>query len=59
MILLKSKEVATILGCTPRNIALLVNAGKLIPVNKHKDFFLFDASQIELFNLKKLSNAKK
>jgi hypothetical protein len=58
VILLKSKEVATILGCTQRNIALLVKAGKLIPVNNHKDFFLFDAEQIALYNLKKVSDAK-
>jgi len=57
--LLKSKEVANILGYTQRNIALLVKAGKLKPVNNHKDFFLFDAKEIELFNLKKLNNDKK
>lgn len=57
--LLKSKEVANILGYTQRNIALLVKSGKLKPVNNHKDFFLFDAKEIELFNLKKLNNDKK
>jgi hypothetical protein len=56
---LKSKEVANILGYTVRNIALLVKAGKLKPVNNHKDFFLFDAKEIELFNSKKVSNEKK
>jgi hypothetical protein len=59
MTLLKTKEVATLLGYTQRNIALMVKAGKLQPVNSHKDFFLFDAEQIELFNSKKVSNAKK
>jgi hypothetical protein len=59
MTLLKTKEVATLLGYTQRNIALLVKAGKLKPVNSHKDFFLFDAKEIELFNPKKVSNAKK
>jgi|TARA_R110002074_G_scaffold65261_1_gene155320 hypothetical protein len=56
---LKTKEVANKLGYTSRNIALLVKAGKLKPVNNHKDFFLFDAKEIELFNLKKLNNDKK
>jgi hypothetical protein len=56
---LKTKEVANKLGYTTRNIALLVKAGKLKPVNNHKDFFLFDAKEIELFNLKKLNNDKK
>jgi hypothetical protein len=55
---LKTKEVANKLGYTTRNIALLVKAGKLKPVNNHKDFFLFDAKEIELFNLKKLNNEK-
>ncbi|MEC5164446.1 hypothetical protein RCH18_000162 [Flavobacterium sp. PL11] len=58
MTLLKTKEVAELLGYTPRNIALLVKAGKLKPVNDHKDFFLFDAKEIELFNSKKVSNDK-
>ena len=40
---LKTKEVANIFGCTQRNVALMVKAGKLKPVNNHKDFFLFDA----------------
>jgi hypothetical protein len=58
MVLLKSKEVASILGCTQRNVALLVKAGKLIPVNNHKDFFLFDAEQVAFYNSKKVSYAK-
>ena len=33
---LKTKEVANKLGYTSRNIALLVKAGKLKPVNNHK-----------------------
>jgi hypothetical protein len=56
---LKTKEVAEILGYTTRNVALLVKSGKLKPVNNHKDFFLFDAKEIELFNSKKLNNDKK
>ena len=56
---LKTREVANIFGCTQRNVALMVKAGKLKPVNNHKDFFLFDAKEIELFNLKKLNNDKK
>jgi len=59
MTLLKTKEVAALLGYTQRNIALMVKAGKLNPVNNHKDFFLFDATQIELSNSKKVTNAKK
>jgi predicted site-specific integrase-resolvase len=58
MTLLKTKEVAELLGYTQRNIALMVKAGKLKPVNDHKDFFLFDAKEIELFNSKKVSNDK-
>lgn len=58
MTLLKTKEVAEILGYTQRNIALMVKAGKLTPVNNHKDFYLFDATQIELLTPKKVSNAK-
>jgi hypothetical protein len=50
---LKTKEVASILGYTTRNIALLVKSGKLKPVNNHKDFFLFDSKDVELFNSKK------
>ena len=57
---LNTKEVANILGYTVRNIALLVKAGKLKPVNSHKDFFLFDAKKVELFNSKKkVSNENK
>jgi hypothetical protein len=59
MTLLKTKQVATLLGYTQRNIALMVKAGKLQPVNDHKDFFLFDAKEIELLTPKKVSNAKK
>ena len=59
MTYLKSKEVAQTLGYTSRNIALLVKSGKLKPVNNHKDFFLFDANEIDLFNSKKkLSNER-
>jgi len=58
--LLKTKEVANKLGYSSRNIALLVKAGKLKPVNNHKDFFLFDAKDVELFNSKKkVSNENK
>lgn len=56
---LNTKEVANKLGYTARNIALLVKAGKLNPVNNHKDFFLFDTKEIELFNPKKQRNEKK
>jgi hypothetical protein len=59
MKLLKTKEVASILKCTARNVAKLANAGKLKPVNNHKDFFLFDADEVELFNAKKSNNGNK
>jgi hypothetical protein len=59
LMFLKTKQVANILGYTARNIALLVKAGKLEPVNNHKDFFLFDAKEIELFNSKKVNDDKK
>jgi len=60
LMLLKTKEVANKLGYSSRNIALLVKAGKLKPVNNHKDFFLFDAKDVELFNSKKkVSNENK
>ena len=58
MKLLKTKEVATLLGYTQRNIALMVKAGRLQPINNHKDFFLFDAREIELLTPKKVRNAK-
>jgi hypothetical protein len=55
--LLKTKEVANLIGCTSRNVALIVKSGKLKPVNNHKDFYLFDSKDVELFNSKKkLSN---
>lgn len=56
---LKTKEVAKIFGCTQRNIALMVKTGKLKPVNNHKEFFLFDAYEIELLNFKRNSNENK
>ncbi|WP_157539244.1 hypothetical protein [Nonlabens sp. MIC269] len=58
MTFLSTKEVAKRLGYTARNIAFLVKAGKLSPVNNHKEFFLFDAKEIDLFNSKKESNEK-
>jgi hypothetical protein len=51
--------VANIFGYTTRNAALPVKGGKLKPVKNHKDFLLFDAKEIELFNSKKLNNDKK
>jgi len=58
MTYLSTKEVAKNLGCTARNIALLVKSGKLRPVNNHKEFYLFDAKEIELFTSKRLSNER-
>jgi DNA-binding transcriptional MerR regulator len=56
MTYLSTKDVAKKLGYTARNIALLVKAGKLKPVNNHKEYYLFDANEIELFNSKRLGN---
>jgi DNA-binding transcriptional MerR regulator len=52
MSLLSTKQVATLLNCTPRNVQLLVKKGKLTPINPQKEFYLFDANQVEMFNSK-------
>jgi predicted site-specific integrase-resolvase len=44
---LNSKEVAEKLKVTKMTISRMVKKGELTPVNSHKDFFLFEASQIE------------
>jgi DNA-binding transcriptional MerR regulator len=50
---LSTKEVAKILGYTTRNVSYLVKSGKINPINSHKDYFLFDAEEIQLFNSKR------
>jgi len=49
---LNSIEVAKKLGCTSRNVTLLVSKGKLKPVHKGKHYFLFD--ELEVINYLKL-----
>lgn len=44
--LLSSLEVSKLLNCTKRNVSYLVEKGKLKPVNQHKEFFLFDESEV-------------
>ena len=53
---LKTREVAKIFGCTQRNVALMVKAGKLKPVNNHKDFFLFVSQDLFSFNEGRATN---
>jgi DNA-binding transcriptional MerR regulator len=50
--IIQTKEVARILGCTPRNISLMVRKGKLKPIKilENKEF-LFDFNDIK--NMKK------
>ena len=59
MKLLTSNEVATILGQTQRNVSYLVKSKKITPAltlaNSH---YLFNESDIELFNSNKKRNAK-
>lgn len=51
---LNTKETAVLLGCTQRNIAYMVKAGKLKPINpNHKTGYLFIPKEVELFNSKK------
>jgi hypothetical protein len=44
---LNTKEVANKLRTTKMTISRMVKRGDLTPVNSHKDYFLFEASQIE------------
>ena len=39
-------------------VSRLVKRGALTPVNSQKDYFLFDPIEVELFNAKKLNDAK-
>lgn len=47
--MLCTKEVASILGCTTRNVARLVTIGKLKPIHRHNRFFLFDEKEVLTF----------
>jgi excisionase family DNA binding protein len=42
-----TKEVATMLQVTKMTISRMVKSGRLTPVNSQKDYFLFEASQID------------
>lgn len=44
---LNTKEVANRLQVTKMTISRMVKSGKLKPINSHKDYFLFEASQID------------
>lgn len=55
--MLSTKETATLLGCTARNIIRMVHAGQLKPVNSQKAFYLFDKN--EVLTLKSLRDGKK
>lgn len=52
-----TREVATLLGCSVRNISALVEKGKLNPIVKHKRFFLFDENEVLTF--KSIRDGKK
>ena len=55
--MISTKEVATLLGCTKRNVIRMVKAGQLEPLNEQKSFFLFDKKQV--LNLKSLRNERR
>jgi excisionase family DNA binding protein len=47
-----TKEVAERLQVTKMTISRMVKSGKLKPINSHKNYFLFEASQIECLTIK-------
>jgi hypothetical protein len=49
--MVSTKETASILGCTRRNVIRMVHAGQLKPVNEHKAFYLFDRDEVLTFKL--------
>lgn len=49
---LNTKEVANKLQVTKMTISRMVKRGVLTPVNSHKDYFLFEASQIDCLTFK-------
>lgn len=55
--MMSTKEVATVFGCTKRNIIRMVHAGALSPVNSQKSFYLFDEKQV--LTLKSLRDERK
>jgi excisionase family DNA binding protein len=56
--LLNTKEVAKALQVTKMTISRMVKRGALVPINSHKDYFLFDAEQVESLTFKKQQNDK-
>jgi excisionase family DNA binding protein len=56
---LNSKEVAERLKVTKMTISRMVKRGELTPVNSHKDYFLFEASQIDCLTLKTSNQCNK
>lgn len=55
--MMSTTEVATLLGCTKRNIIRMVHAGQLEPVNSQKSFYLFDEKQV--LTLKSMKDERK
>jgi excisionase family DNA binding protein len=56
---LNTKEVAERLKVTKMTISRMVKRGELTPVNSHKDYFLFEASQIDCLTLKTSNQCNK
>jgi excisionase family DNA binding protein len=54
-----TKEVAERLKVTKMTISRMVKRGELTPVNSHKDYFLFEASQIDCLTLKTSNQCNK
>lgn len=59
MKLLTTNEVATIIGQTQRNVLYLIKGNKITPaITLANGIYLFNESDIVLFNSNKKSNAK-
>jgi excisionase family DNA binding protein len=56
---LNTKQVAEKLKVTKMTISRMVKRGELTPVNSHKDYFLFEASQIDCLTLKTSNQCNK
>jgi excisionase family DNA binding protein len=56
---LSTKEVAVKLQVTKMTISRMVKKGDLKPVNPHKDYFLFDAKEVDCLIFKKHSRCNK
>jgi excisionase family DNA binding protein len=55
---LSTKEVAQMLQVTKMTVTRMAKSGKLTPINSQKDYFLFDAEQVESLTFKKQQNDK-